>query len=72
MTPDPRVIEWILASPEPAARWIVHAHLLDGPDQVGLAAAEHDAVLNNCLSLHRRLHPHRLQHVEIPFTRSNR
>jgi hypothetical protein len=47
MTPDPGVIEWILASSEPAARWIVHAHLLDGPDHVGLAAAEHDTVLND-------------------------
>ncbi len=47
MTPDPRVIEWILSSPEPAARWIVYTHLLDGPDQVGLAAAEHVAVLND-------------------------
>lgn len=47
MTPDPRVIEWILASPQPAARWIVHAHLFDGPDQVGLAVAERAAVLND-------------------------
>ncbi len=47
MTPGPRVIEWILASPEPAARWIVHAHLFDGPDHVGLAVAERDAVLND-------------------------
>lgn len=46
VTSDPRVIDWILASPEPAARWIVHAYLLDGPEHDVLAVAERDAVLD--------------------------
>ncbi len=39
------VLSWILASSEPAARWIVHAFLLDGAEEDRLAAAEHAAVL---------------------------
>jgi hypothetical protein len=45
MTPEPAVIDWILASPEPAARWVVHAHLLTGHEHDRLAAAEREAVL---------------------------
>ncbi len=42
---DSSVIAWLLASDEPAARWIAHAQLVEAPDQVGLAAAEHARVL---------------------------
>lgn len=45
MTPE--VIGWILASAEPAARWIVHAHLLDGEEHLALAAVERAAVLHD-------------------------
>jgi hypothetical protein len=45
MTPAPGVIEWLLDSPEPAARWIVRAHLIDGEENVRLAAADRAAVL---------------------------
>jgi hypothetical protein len=45
MTPSDEVLEWILASSEPAARWIVHAHLLDGAGHVRLAVAERALVL---------------------------
>jgi hypothetical protein len=39
VTPAAGVLEWMLGSTEPAARWIVHAHLLDGTDSARLAAA---------------------------------
>ncbi len=39
------VLDWILKSPEPAARWIVHAHLLDGLRHDRLAKQAHDEVL---------------------------
>jgi hypothetical protein len=45
VTPAAEVLEWILASYEPAARWIVRAHLVDGKQHRRLATAEHDAVL---------------------------
>jgi hypothetical protein len=38
---------WILASGEPAARWIVHAHLVEGTGQDRLAEAEHALVLGD-------------------------
>jgi hypothetical protein len=38
-------VAWILASPEPAARWIAHAHLLDGGQHDTLAEAERAQVL---------------------------
>lgn len=47
MTPEPGVLERILASSAPAARWIVHAHLLDAEQPVRLAATEREAVLND-------------------------
>lgn len=47
MTIERAVLEWILASLEPAARWIVHAHLLDGDEHVRFAATEREAVLND-------------------------
>lgn len=37
MTIDPRVIDWILAPPEPAARWMVHAHVLEQPSPFATA-----------------------------------
>jgi hypothetical protein len=45
MTPQPKGLEWILASQEPAARWIVHAHLLDGDEHDRLAAVERASML---------------------------
>lgn len=47
MTPAPGLIDWLIESAEPAARWIVHAHLLDGDDDAELAAVEHQAVLDD-------------------------
>lgn len=47
MRPDPAVLDWILASREPAARWIVHAHLAHGPEHLAAAAAERRAVLDD-------------------------
>ena len=45
MTCDADVLEWILASSEPAARWIVHAHLLGGIEHEQLADAERAEML---------------------------
>jgi hypothetical protein len=42
---DAGVIAWILASCEPAARWIAHAHLLDGAEHERAAAAERALLL---------------------------
>lgn len=39
------VLEWLLASAEPSARWIVHSALLDGPGHVERAQAEHALVV---------------------------
>lgn len=39
------VLTWILASAEPAARWVVHAHLLDGAEHDRRAEIERSAVL---------------------------
>ena len=45
MTSAPGVIDWLVESAEPAARWIVHARLLDGDEHARLAAIEHRALL---------------------------
>ncbi|NTW39071.1 MAG: hypothetical protein HGA44_04160 [Cellulomonadaceae bacterium] len=47
MHPPGTPVDWVLASPEPAARWIVHAHVLPGADHADRAAVEHRAVLHD-------------------------
>ncbi len=39
------VIGWVLASDEPYAAWVIHAHVLEGPGSAGAAAAAHDRVI---------------------------